>query len=888
MPLPAPETRGQRLNQSDTKMTLKKISSIEFGLLSPEVLRKMSTVRVVTADTYDDDGYPIEGGLMDLRLGVIDPGLRCKTCNGRMAACPGHFGHIELVRPVVHFGYVKMIFTLLKATCGKCGRILLEKDKIDRYRALMLKEEKEEDEEHTLDVLEKVKKAAKCPHCGQKQGAVKLAKPTSFFEEDQRLLPSQIRERLERIPEKDLAMLGINSHYARPEWAVLTVLPVPPVTTRPSITLETGERSEDDLTHKIVDILRINQRLADNISAGAPQPIIEDLWELLQYHITTYFNNEASGIPPARHRTGRPLKTLFQRLKGKEGRFRSYLSGKRVNFSARTVISPDPHLSICEVGVPREIAEELTVPVGVTDWNLDLMKEMVKRTEYPTVNYVVRPDGRRKKIAELNREEIVAELAPGYVIERQLQDGDVVIFNRQPSLHRPSMLAHIAKVLPGRTFRMNDAVAPPYNADYDGDEMNLHVPQTEEAKIECELLMKVENHLLSPKSGDPLIYGNLDQISGAFILTSCEASFDREQAAWLAAQAGVKKIPTAGKDGKIPGKELFSLVLPEEFSLTFINGLHKKRGEPLDNIPADALVIIEDGKLKQGAIDQKSLQIITRQIVHTLGTKAACDFINKSTRMSLSAITIKGLTSGISDVTITPATRQQVKDQLDQVFEKIRELSDKYKKGELERMPGKTLRQTLEALIMEKFGTARELCGRIVEKNLTETANYFMVKTGAKGSMINITQMSGCLGQAAVRGQLISRSYRTRPNPYFQPGEFSPQSLGFITSSFHDGLTPAEYFFHAMSGRDSLVDKGINPSKSGYMQRRLITALIDVVLQEDKTVRDSTKTIIQFAYGEDGIDPAKASKAGVVPGKNLSLDEIKKLPIDKQYERLKL
>ena len=345
-----------------------KIKSINFELLGPDIIRRMSSIRIITPDTYDDSGYPIESGLMDLKLGVIDPGLRCKTCGGKMNTCSGHFGSIELVRPVIHVGFVKVVIALLKASCSDCGRILIDPEKLEETRKLMLEEEDLE-EDRILDLFDKSKKATKCPHCKAKQGKIKLIKPITFYEDDQRLFPSQIRERLERIPDADLEMIGMNPIKARPEWSILTVLPVPPATTRPSITLETGERSEDDLTHKLVDILRINQRLADNIAAGAPQLIIEDLWDLLQYHVTTYFNNEVSGIPPARHRSGRPLKTLFQRLKGKEGRFRWNLSGKRVNFSARTVLSPDPNLSISEVGVPKQIAEILTIPEQVTEWN---------------------------------------------------------------------------------------------------------------------------------------------------------------------------------------------------------------------------------------------------------------------------------------------------------------------------------------------------------------------------------------------------------------------------------------------------------------------------------------------------------------------------------------
>src|SRR3989338_4245722 len=207
------------------------------------------------------------------------------------------------------------------------------------------------------------------------------------------MLPSEVRDWLAGISDEDLRQIGYDPVYSRPEWMIITALPVPPVSVRPSITLETGERSEDDLTHKLVDIIRINQKLEANINAGAPQLIIEDLWELLQYHVTTYFDNETANIPPARHRSGRPLKTLAQRLKGKEGRFRYNLSGKRVNFSSRTVISPDPNISINEVGVPMMVAEEMTVPFNVTDWNIEACKKLIMSEEYPKALYVLRTDG---------------------------------------------------------------------------------------------------------------------------------------------------------------------------------------------------------------------------------------------------------------------------------------------------------------------------------------------------------------------------------------------------------------------------------------------------------------------------------------------------------------
>ena len=841
----------------------KKIGSVEFGIVSPEVIRKMSQIRVVTPDTYDEDGYPIEGGLMDLNLGVIDPGLRCKSCGARMVSCPGHFGHIELVRPVLHVGYVKMVYTLLKSTCKSCGRLLLDKKELKKYKEIITEEEKELDEDASLDIIAQSKKASTCPHCEAKQPTVKLIKPTTFFEEDQRLLPSDIRRRMELIPDSDLMLLGINAKVARPEWSVLTVLPVPPTTTRPSITLETGERSEDDLTHKLVDILRINQRLRDNIAAGAPQLIIEDLWDLLQYHVTTYFNNEVSGIPPARHRSGRPLKTLAQRLKGKEGRFRYNLSGKRVNFSARTVISPDPNLSINEVGVPLPVAEILTVPEYVTEWNIDYIKEYITEENYPKANYVIRPDGRRKKVTELSRADILEELEPGFLIERQLKNNDLVLFNRQPSLHRVSMMAHRVQVLPGKTFRLHPSVCKPYNADFDGDEMNLHVPQTEEAKAEAWKLMLVQNQIISPRFGAPIIIGDQDFVSGGYLMTLSGSSFSRRLAERILIAAGITNIPKSDVDGdRFSGRLLFSQCLPAGLNLSYENRLFRKNCDKCHKHKCeehDSFVVIKKGKMLKGVIDKVSYQgILLDTIFREFGPDVARQFLDQSTKMVLVAMMDKGLTVCDADYEITPEAKNEIKAVVRAAAQEVEEFINRYENGQLKRIPGKSLKETLEDNIMAILGKARMDSGEIAAKCMGDaSAPIIISRVGARGSLLNVTQMSAIVGQQAVRGGRILRGYRNKSLPHFKEGDIGIAARGFVENNFWEGLSPVEYFFHAMGGREGLVDKGIRTAKSGYMQRRLINALQDLVLRDDGTVRDATDTIVQFVYGDDGVDPMK-------------------------------
>ncbi|MDI6707643.1 MAG: DNA-directed RNA polymerase subunit A' [Candidatus Thermoplasmatota archaeon] len=856
----------------------KKIEKIEFALLSPKEIREMATAKIITADTYDDDGFPVDMGLMDPRLGVIEPGLKCKTCGGRVDQCPGHFGYIDLAMPVIHVGYVKLIKHILESTCRACGALLISKE-LARKREVTLEESDEAGETKSLPRVT-------CHKCGEPQGKITLDKPTTFREDGHKLTPKEIRERLERVgnpelgnPEEDLEALGFGQKVTRPEWMVLTALPVPPVCMRPSITLESGERSEDDLTHKLVDVLRINQRLQENKDAGAPQLIVEDLWELLHYHITTYFDNQTPGIPPARHRSGRALKTLAQRLKGKEGRFRSNLSGKRVNFSARTVISPDPNLSMNEVGVPLEIAKELTVPVTVMPYNIQTLKELVARgPSYPSANYIIRPDGRRLKITEKNAKELAEKLEINYVVERHLVDGDIVLFNRQPSLHRMSMMAHYVKVMPYKTFRLNLAVCPPYNADFDGDEMNLHVPQSEEAKAEAKMLMLVQEHILSPRFGGSVIGCIHDHVTGMFLLTHKDAKFSKKEVAKLLAAIDYRgELPKRVEKNYWLGKDIFSLLLPQDLNLEYRASICQMCEEcKKEKCKYDAYVIIKKGKLLQGTIDGRSIGAfkgkLLDKIVRDYGTEQGRNIIDLITRLAIATISLRGFTTGIDDEDIPQEAGAQIVEVLKEAKAKSEKLVTAYKEGSLEQLPGRSLEETLEVEVMKVLGRARDDAGKIASQYLgLDNPSVIMAVSGARGSILNLSQMAGCIGQQAVRGERIHRGYGARTLPHFEKGALGPEARGFVNSSYKSGLTPAEFFFHCMGGREGLVDTAVRTSRSGYMQRRLINALEDVKVKYDGTVRNTANTIIQFNYGEDKVDPARS-----VRGRSIDIDDILK------------
>ena len=931
----------------------KQIGQIDFGLMDPEEYREMSATKVITADTYDDDGFPIDMGLMDPRLGVIDPGLECKTCGKHSGSCNGHFGHIELAAPVIHVGFAKLIRRLLRGTCRECSRLCLTddekaefRDQIETTRALS-----RDLGDVTKAAIRAARKKDRCPHCGAEQFDVKHEKPTTYYEvqevlsaeypsliaaamepdedgdritpselaeetgldvgriqeilsgefrpreEDRRtiesalgvdlteeemnkLMASDIRDWFESIPGADLEVLGIHPEKSRPEWMILTVLPVPPVTARPSITLDNGQRSEDDLTHKLVDIIRINQRFMENREAGAPQLIIEDLWELLQYHVTTFMDNEISGTPPARHRSGRPLKTLSQRLKGKEGRFRGSLSGKRVNFSARTVISPDPTLSLNEVGVPNRVATEMTQTMNVNQRNVEDARRYVRNgpESHPGANYVTRQDGRRLKVTEKNCEELAEKVEPGWEVSRHLIDGDIVIFNRQPSLHRMSIMAHEVVVMPYKTFRLNTTVCPPYNADFDGDEMNMHALQNEEARAEARALMRVQEQMLSPRFGENIIGAIQDHITGLYLLTNQNPRFNETQALDLLRTTRTDELPASDgdEDGEAywTGRTLFSELLPEGLDLEFTSS-------------AGDRVHIEDGQLLEGTIDEDAAGAFGGEVVDTIAKEysrtRARIFINEVSSLAVRTIMHFGFSISIDDESIPEQAQAQIDEAIENADERVEELIEAYERGELESLPGRTIDETLEMKIMQTLGQARDSAGDIAEQHFADdNPAVVMAESGARGSMLNLTQMAGAVGQQAVRGERINRGYENRTLSHFAEGDLSAEARGFVEHSYREGLDPKEFFFHAMGGREGLVDTAVRTSKSGYLQRRLINALSELEAQYDGTVRDTSDTVVQFEFGEDGTSPVEVSSS--VEEDAVDVEAIADQVLDSEFE----
>ncbi|XP_021960480.1 DNA-directed RNA polymerase II subunit RPB1 [Folsomia candida] len=885
---------------SDLRIPLRTVKKVQFGILSPDEIRRMSvTEGGIRFTEITEGGRPKLCGLMDPRQGVIDRNSRCLTCTGTQTECPGHFGHIDLAKPVYHPGFLGKTVKVLRCVCFYCSKMLVSPTH-PKMREVVAKT-KGQPRRRIDFVYELCKKKSICdggdemdgnqgeedPNitskksghggCGRfqpnirKVGLELFAEWKNVNEADQEkkmaVTAERVLEILKHISDEESLVMGMDPKWSRPDWMIYSVLPVPPLPVRPAVVTFGSARNQDDLTHKLADIVKANNELLRNDQSGAAAHIIAENVKMLQFHVATLTDNEIPGLPRAMQTSGRPLKAIKARLKGKEGRIRGNLMGKRVDFSARTVITPDPNLRIDQVGVPRSIAQNLTFPEIVTPFNMDKMTELVARgnNQYPGAKYIIRSNGDRIDL-RFHPKSSDLHLQLGYRVERHIRDGDLVIFNRQPTLHKMSMMGHRVKVLPWSTFRMNLSCTTPYNADFDGDEMNLHVPQSMETRAEVENLHITTRQIITPQANKPVMGIVQDTLTGAKKMTKRDVFLTKEQMMnllmFLPIWDGRMPMPAIVKP--IPlwtGKQLFTLIIPGNVNLVKTHATHPDDEDdgPYKWIsPGDTKVMVEHGELIMGILCKKTLGTSEGSLLHIcfteLGHEVAGQFYGNIQTVVNNWLMYEGHSIGIGDTIADPQTYLEIQRTIKKAKEDVIEVIQKAHNMELEPTPGNTLRQTFENQVNRILNDARDKTGGSAKKSLTEYNNLkTMVVAGSKGSNINISQVIACVGQQNVEGKRIPFGFRKRTLPHFIKDDYGPESRGFVENSYLAGLTPSEFYFHAMGGREGLVDTAIKTAETGYIQRRLIKAMESVMVDYDGTVRNSTGQLIQLRYGEDGL-----------------------------------
>lgn len=961
----------------------KRIKALQFGLLSSQDIISQSVLQLTDRNIYDIGTKPgqkrtlTKDGPNDERLGVSSKTGLCGTCGRGLKDCNGHFGHVKLALPAFHYGYMKKIIEVLSCVCKDCSRILMPE--VDRRRALRAVRRPNLDGLRKSALCKKLaadcRKVKICPHCAGYNGPVKKVaghpvkmvhnkfaiyttsnakskvKPMEMVAFEKSLLeaskgspdvdknakrasddlhPLRVLNIFRKIPDTDIELLGMDPHKdGRPEYMIWTHLPAPPVAIRPSVAQESAS-TEDDITNKLGDIIQMNILLKAMLTRGQPLSKVMELWEFVQVQIAMYIDGSFPGL--GRDSVfGRPMRGFCQRLKGKQGRFRGNLSGKRVDFSGRTVISPDPNLGIDEVAVPSRVAMNMTYPEKVTRYNVEKLKGCVRRGDkrHPGANFIVRRDGRRivLRMADMkgDLERLANMLEIGDTVERHLEDGDIVLFNRQPSLHKLSILSHRVKVRPWRTFRLNECVCNPYNADFDGDEMNLHVPQTEEARTEAIELMGVKQNLATPKNGAPIIAAIQDFITGAYLISQKDRFFNRPQFLQVISfmYDGLEvKDPDTGERHSVQlprpaivfpqklwtGKQIWNVLMKphrkypvnvnleakaKQFSEpvpdriydepdgtdgedTFIStaggveeqitkklaAQRRKRSEIAPDMnEADSYLVVRNSEVMCGAMDKSAIgegkkNSIFYVIMRDFGPDYAVAAMNRLAKLSARWLSEQGFSIGISDVYPSQLLREKKDALVKEAYDKCIDLIAKYNAGQLQCKPGCDEEESLEQEISGILSRVRQACGDACFAELSRlNAPLTMAKCGSKGSNINVSQMVAAVGQQIIGGRRVVDGFENRTLPHFAKASRDPPSKGFVVNSFFSGLNPTEFLFHAMSGREGLVDTAVKTAETGYMSRRLMKSLEDLSAQYDQTVRNSTGGVVQMKFGDDGLDP---------------------------------
>ena len=920
---------------------IKNITGLQFSIMGPDEIKKNSVVEITKFDTYDKD-IPVVKGLFDIRMGTIDMNKICGTCSQDNIKCPGHFGHIELAYPVYHWQFINHIKKILECTCIQCSKLLINKDLVNHKYIHGLSNKERWDEITSL--------SQKIVRCGQETingcGAIQPSKykiegiegiyaiwNNLNNDQDEKIKRQYMRvenvkEIFEKITDEDVNYMGLSDLWCRPEWLICSIFPVPPPCVRPSVKQDDSQRMDDDLTHKLSDIVRHNNNLKDVISSNNKTNMVDDYKKLVQYHVATIVNNEIPGITTSVHRSGRPIKSILQRLKGKDGRIRNNLMGKRVDYSGRSVITPDPNIELDQLGVPEKIAKNLTYPEIVNQYNIKILNKLLANDidTYPCIKIIEKSNKFKKILTVRNKNDI--QLEYGDIVHRSLLDGDYVLFNRQPSLHKMSMMGHRVVVMKADTFRLNISVTPPYNADFDGDEMNMHVPQSISAVCELINLASVNHQIISPRTNDPIITIVQDTLLGINKLTKGELVeslninkdmlynsnntniYHIKKDEGVVDENNIKRdvfdtsyftkhqimniiIKLSVFNGILPenskeingvkfwtGKDLFSYILPNNINLVMNNNLFENEKEKYNEKENRYLNKVEiiNGKLISGGLDKKMFTAASKGLIHViyndLGYQRTNEFINDLQNIVTEFLLIEGFSVGIGDMIADDNTNETIQNKIQENKHKINEITQEIHLNIFENFSGQTNNDYFESKVNSLLNNTIKQTSDISLSNLDQKNRITnMVNSGSKGKDINISQIIACLGQQNVDGKRIPYGYIDRTLPHYHKYDDSSEARGFVENSFISGQTPQEYFFHAMGGREGLIDTAVKTSETGYIQRKLIKSMEDLRVDYDYSVRNSSGSIIQFIYGEDGMDSCSIEEQSI-DIMNLNQEEI--------------
>ncbi len=892
-------------------MNTGEIEGIGYGISSAEEILAASVCKVTHARLGGDDS------VYDVRMGSLHSGGVCVTCGLETKDCPGHPGCIELKYPILHPMFYKFAVSFIKCFCQKCFKFLLTEEHLKLDNVL-----KFHGESRFVRILEKIDKTDFCSHC-------ETPKPKIIFVVSESQLYSvfkktripigedAIKKIFDNVSPADVALLGFNPKMVHPKNMILTVLPVLPTVSRPWVESD-GVTSDDDLTVQYQEIVKLNNNLATETN----ETRIQKLLQSLKFRIRTLMNNSAG---KARHTNGKPIRAFKERLSNKDGLIRSNLMGKRVNQSGRTVIGPAPWCRTDELEFPAKMAATLTKPERVTRFNIDKLQRLVydgkvqwvvRNGHKTNMKYVLTTRGtelQREDVVIRNGREIAWQTLPHFalresdklirdgkevpvvlptrnswplrlndVVHRQLQDGDIVVLNRQPTLHLGSMLGKRIVIREGKTLRFALATAKTFNADYDGDEMNIHVPQDYDATAEIEILSATKANMFSPQASKSNLSVVMDALLASYLMTRYDEPIDKGQFfnicmrgdGWTPSYilSQIRHFEDVNKElvargelaSPLPtlcGKTLVSMMLPNDFNYSRKNDAH----------PGQPVVKIYKGVMYAGALT-KAMLGASHNAFHQLLYKeydanVAMTFLDNVQFIGSAYLLMRGFSIGIIDC--IPKNRDMIDDEVSKAYVQAKQISETINHPRIR-----------EARISNTLGKAKNVGQRIAKESMDHNNAFIAtVTSGSKGDFFNIAQITGVIGQNELGGgriqPVLNSNRRTLPHYRFEETDVEREfeSRGFIKSSFMRGLNARETFLHAMSGREGVSDTAMKTSTTGYTQRKMIKLMEDLQIKYDGTVRNSYGSVVQWSYGEDGYDRSET----VVLGDTAHVADLKRI-----------
>jgi DNA-directed RNA polymerase beta' subunit len=850
-------------------------------VLSPEEILKMSCCKV-TSVKVSDKGENIYSKFM----GTIENGENCKTCDKDVWECPGHFGHFKLEHPVVNPIFINDMTNVLRCICFSCYGFILSEDHLKLEN--MVKK--------FSDILLWVKNIKHCYRCDSEKTVISVINETIVDEDKVPIDTRKIQRVLENVSNETVKFLGFNPTMSHPKNFIFTVFPILPPCCRPYV-MSDENCCDDDLTYQLTEIIKNNQYLGEEYltktelkrkksvlqSSLLPASDIQQKHLTnLKFRISTYFNNSKKKAKHAA--TARPITGLKERIAGKEGQIRHNLLGKRCDQSGRTVVGPDPTLKLDELCIPREMAEILTIPVHVTPFNVDHLTKVVNsgkanfliKASDPkrsinlknVINYrgtllyfgdiiergmykivitdtkfelkkgdsIIRNGKPLKEVKYPETKEITLDI--GDIIKRQLTDGDYVLLNRQPTLHKASMQAFKVVIQDLKTLKMNLAMTKAYNADFDGDEMNIHVPQSYEAIAELKELSSSLKCIMSIQNGKPNVSIVQDSLIGLFYMSKeewCKQTLEKDQFFDLLmvinkTQNFLERIEQIVQIGEsalsaevniFNGKGILAFLFPYDFDYC-----NKK-------------VSIKDGVLLKGILEKNVISQIIKVIYKDYGETVVANFIDNIQFATNKFLIERGFTINASDCLKNRNTCEEIKSLSKSAFFKASILKEV------------TINPFIrEQKILGEFNACTDQSMKKSKESLSPLNNFTATEeSGSKGSIFNICQITSLLGQQTIDGKRVYGLIHPQDNEF--------KNRGFIERSFVEGLRPREFLHHAMAGRKGVIDTALLTSVSGYGQRQGVKLNEDIKIYPDYTVRDVNGRLYQYIFGEVGYDPSE-------------------------------